>query len=85
MAKNKGFINRQKVFHQKIAGLLPQAYAAVAMALWNTLDMPDAEKTDAIEVIFAESQRIWQECADNHMNIIQMCRELTGIDVVKGE
>lgn len=83
MAKNNTLINRHKILHQKIAEILPQTYAALAIALWSTLDMPDEDKQDAIETIFAESQAIWQECADSHKNMIRMCRELTGIDVVR--
>ena len=81
MAKNKNFINSQKLLYQKIADTVPQIYASVALALWNTLGGSDVEKQEAIESIFAESQEIWQKCADNNEDMIQMCEEVTGFDV----
>ena len=66
---------------------VPQIYSIMATALWRMLDLPDEEKTDAIKMIFAESQKIWIECIDKGMNIeaiIQMCEDETGI-CVRGE
>ena len=61
-----------------------QIYAALAMALWNTLDMPDSEKADAIETVFEESQSIWMDCIEKGYDMDKKCLELTGIDVRNG-
>ena len=66
---------------------VPQIYSVIATALWRTLDLPDEEKTDAIKMIFAESQKIWIGCINKGMDteaIIQMCEDETGI-CVRGE
>ena len=66
---------------------VPQIYSVIALALWRTLDLPDEEKTDAIKMIFAESQRFWIECINKGMDvdaITKMCEDETGI-CVRGE
>lgn len=83
MGKNNAFINAQKLIHKEINKILPNIYAAMAMALWNLLKMPDDEKQEEIEDIFAESQAIWFDCADNDKDMLEMCEELTGIDVIR--
>lgn len=62
----------------------PQIYAAIAIALWNTLDMPDEDKADAIETVFAESQAIWTECVEKDIDVEQLCEDKTGI-CIRGE
>ena len=61
---------------------VPQIYAALAISLWNLLGMPDEEKADAIEDIFAESQKIWQESWENGEDMVEKCKDLTGIDIM---
>ena len=66
---------------------VPQIYSVMALALWRTLDLPDEEKTDAIKMIFAESQKFWIGCINKGMDIdaiIKMCEDETGI-CVRGE
>lgn len=59
----------------------PQIYSALAIALWNMLDLPEDEKADAIEQIFAESQEIWIDCVNKGKDIEQLCLEKTGISI----
>lgn len=61
-----------------------QIYAAMAIALWNTLDIPDEEKQEAIATVFAESQAIWTECITKGFDMAQQCEDITGIDVKNG-
>ena len=61
---------------------LPQIYSAIALALWNMLALPDEEKADAIEDIFAESQKIWEESWENGEDMVEKCKDLTGIDIM---
>lgn len=82
MGKNNAFINKQKIIHQKIADTLPKMYAAFALAIWRSVEnMPEDDKQELISILFAETQCIWQESADNHFDIVEECERVTGIDV----
>ena len=90
MSKNNRLINslaevarRNRLEHVKQASErdTPQIYSALALALWNTLAMPDEEKPEAIEMIFAESQEIWIDCVNKGKDIEQLCFEKTGISI----
>ena len=59
----------------------PQIYSALAVALWNMLDLPEDEKADAIEQIFAESQTVWDYCVDNNIEVEQYWFDKTGISI----
>lgn len=83
MGKNNAFINKQKLIHKEINKTLPKLYAAMAIALWNKLDMPEDKKQDAIESVFSETQDIWCDCVDNGKDMLRLCEELTGIDVLR--
>ena len=66
---------------------VPQIYSIIAVALWRTLDLSEEEKSDAIKMIFAESQKVWIECINKGMDIeaiVKMCEDETGI-CVRGE
>ena len=91
MAKNDKLINslaqiaaRNRAEHVRMASEkdTPQIYAAIAMALWELLGMPDEEKADAIEDIFAESQKIWEESIEKNIDMVEWCEEHTGINVM---
>ena len=65
-----------------------QIYAVLAISLYKLLDIPDEDKrVDAIEQVFAESQKIWLECSENDIDVNELCEKETGIDVryTKGE
>lgn len=59
----------------------PQIYAAVAISLFRLLDMPEEEKTKAINDVFVESQEVWDTCLSEGVDIQQRCLDETGIDV----
>lgn len=91
MAKNDKLINsltkiamRNRAMHVEEASSqdTPQIYAAIAIALHRLLDTDN--KTEAINIIFAESQKVWFDCVDNGIDMIQKCIEETGIDI-RGE
>lgn len=82
MAKNKALLNTYRNLQRKIDETLPKMYAAMAIALWEGLDMPEDDKVEAIIDIFATSQALWQDCADNDKDIMQICKDLTGIDIM---
>ncbi len=84
MAKNNALINTYKNLQRKTAETLPNLYAAMAIALWEGLAMPEADKVEAITDIFTRSQELWQDCVDNDVDLLKMCEELTGIDIMRG-
>lgn len=94
MAKNDKLINSLKLIAAKNREMhmeqaaerdTPQIYAALAIALYRLLDMQDDEKAETINSIFVESQEIWTDCADNGLDINQMCIDETGIDIKGGK
>ena len=62
----------------------PQIYAAIAIALHRLLLLPEEDKAEAINTIFAESQTVWFECVEQGGNMIQRCLDETGIDINGG-
>ena len=91
MAKNNKLINslckvaaRNRAEHVRMASErdVPQIYAAIAVAIWEMMKMPDEEKADVIEAIFARSQEVWEECLEAGIGVIEKCLEQTGIDIV---
>ena len=88
MAKNKKLLNslsevaKRNIEKNVMAASerdTPQIYSALAIALWNMLDMPENEKADAINDIFVESQKVWSDCIDKGIDIEKMCVDITGI------
>lgn len=57
----------------------PQIYAAVAMALWRSMNAPDDFKREFIDSVFCLSQEIWTENYDK--NMVTTCYEETGIQL----
>ena len=81
MAKNRMFHAKKKYIDHKMPPLLNQIYASIALAIWNILDMQDEEKNEIIEAVFAESQSIWYDVAESGEDIMQLCEDITGIDL----
>ncbi len=69
----------------RIDKTLPYMYSAVALALWNVLDETDEEKREDITTLINESQIIWNECVNEGKSIIDLCEEVTGFDLRRGE
>lgn len=79
MGKNNDFINRQKRLAKEIGDITPQVYAALAISLhrkhrWGY---------KRINALFQESQEVWNECVQSGTNMLKMCKDETGIDVVR--
>ena len=90
MAKNNKLINslaavarrnREQNIMEASRRDTPQIYAALAIALWMNLDETDEEKTRAINVIFGDSQKVWYECIEKGVDVVDYCEELTGTSV----
>ena len=81
MPKNRTFHAKKNYIDKKMPQILPQVYAALAIALWHNLDGNEEEKEEAIEDIFADSQEIWQECVESGEDMLERCKGETGIDL----
>lgn len=77
MAKNNDLINRYKVLHQKVHQITPEVYAGIALALHRKYGW----EYEQINELFAESQVIWNECANSDVNMVEMCERETGIEL----
>lgn len=76
---NKRLVNQYKAMYQQINQITPQVYAALSLAL-NRFHGWEYEQ---IAELIEESQIIWQECVDSEVNMIKMCEEETGIEVLR--
>lgn len=74
MAKNNSFINQQKQLKRYLDTVVPQIYSAFVIAL-NRRGVDD----EAIAEVFAETQELWTEAANNGTNIVKYAYDLTGI------
>lgn len=90
MSKNNKLINdlnkiasRNREAHMMAAVQkdTPQIYSALAIALYRLLEIPEEEKAEAISVVFAESQKVWTECVDKGLDILELCQKETGIEL----
>ena len=77
---NKKLIERYKMMYQQIKYITPKAYAAIAIAMHRR-----GYEFEEIEAIFAESQEIWTECVQSDVNMLEMCKNETGIDIERGD
>ena len=61
--------------------IVPELYAAVAIALYHQLDAPDDEKEELINSVFAESEKIWTESVDKDIDICKKCIDEINIEL----
>lgn len=57
----------------------PEIYAALAIALWRSMNTTDDFKREFINSVFCLSQEIWAE--NYEKNMAAMCYEETGIQL----
>lgn len=77
MAKNNDLITRYKTLYNKINQIVPEVYAGIALALQRNYGW-DYEQ---INELFEGSQRIWEDCNEKNVNMVQMCADETGIEL----
>lgn len=68
-------INRMKQIDAEIDSVLPNTYAAIALALFR-----NGVTAEQITDIFAESQRIWEEARMERRSVADLCYEEADID-----
>lgn len=56
---------------------MPEVYAGIALALQRNYGW-DYEQ---INELFEGSQRIWEDCNEKNVNMVQMCADETGIEL----
>lgn len=79
MRKNNAFINGQKRLAREINDITPKVYAAIAISLHRNHGFGYKR----INALFLESQQVWNECVQSGVDMLQMCEDETGIDVVR--
>lgn len=80
MAKNFAFIEQMKVkakMEKQIKQITPEVYAGIALALHRKQKWGYKRIND----LFMESQKIWDECVELDINMIELCEKETGIEV----
>lgn len=77
MAKNKELINQDKILYAKVHNIVPEVYAAIALVLSREYEWT----YEQIDDFFAETQAVWQEYSDSHLDMVQACYEETGIEL----
>ena len=87
MRKNNAYIEKmkrlaqaEKHYQDETNDLVPKVYAALALALHRE----EGFGYSRIRRVFAESQKIWQDSLDDERNMIRICKDETGIDVMYG-
>jgi len=75
---NKVLVNQYKEMYKQIQQITPNIYSAIVIALHR-----NGFSFDEIENIIADSQAIWYECVERDTNMPEMCKEETGIDVLR--
>lgn len=87
MSKNNRLINSMKALAEQNQArnlakasneIVPVIYAAMALALHNACGFGYKRIND----VFMESQRIWGKFADTPDEMIKLCKEQTGIDIM---
>ena len=79
MGKNNNLINKYKLLYKKIDQITPEVYAGIALALHRKCGWGYKRIND----LFVESQTIWNECINSDINMMEMCKKETGIELRK--
>ena len=79
MGKNNNLINKYKMLYKKIEQITPEVYAGIALALHRKCGWGYKRIND----LFVESQTIWNECINSDINMMEMCKKETGIELRK--
>ena len=81
MGKNNRLINSLAAIARRNREIeVPQIYSAIALALWYSIDIKDEdERIAVIRSIFGDSQRVLVQCADEGLDVVQVCEDVTTI------
>lgn len=73
---NKALINEYKRLQKTINQVVPEIYACFAKVLYD-----EGWSTEQIEVLFGQTQELWNENVNNMDDMITHVYKTTGIDV----
>ena len=77
MGKNNAFINKMRDLHNTIDSVTPQVYACIAIILHREFGWGYVR----LNRLFLHSQKLWQYCAENNIDMLKLCEEETGIEL----
>ena len=75
---NRQFIEQEKRYRRKINELAPTIYAAFCISLSR---IHNFEYDDILEIL-KETQELWHKAAMGEIDIITLCGDETGIDLM---
>ena len=75
---NRAFIEQEKRYRQKINDLAPTIYAAFCIALHREFKFG----FERILRVLIESQDLWHEAANGSLDIVKLCSDEVGIDML---
>ena len=75
---NKLFIEQEKRFRRKIDELAPTIYAAFCIALHREYGFG----YERILRVLIETQKLWHSAAEGYTDIVKLCEQETGIDLM---
>lgn len=75
---NRQFIEQEKRFRRQIDEMAPKIYAAFCIALHRHYGFG----YERILRVLIESQELWHEAAYNGLDIVRLCSDEVGIDML---
>jgi hypothetical protein len=76
--KRNQFIEQERRHKRAIAEMVPKIYAAIAVSLHRNYGFGFTR----ILRVLADTQDLWNKHANNEIDIIKICSDETGIDVI---
>ena len=75
---NRAFIEQERRFRRQINEMAPKIYAAFAIALHRHFGFG----YERILRVLIESQDLWHEAANGSLDIVKLCSDEVGIDML---
>lgn len=75
---NRAFIEQERRFRRQINEMAPKIYAAFAIALHRHYGFG----YERILRVLIESQDLWHEAANGSLDIVKLCSDEVGIDML---
>ena len=72
--------NFLRMYERRLKEMTPKIYSAFAIAMKRQMG---AEYDDILAVL-AETQYLWEQANDGKIDILKLCSEETGVDIVTG-
>lgn len=79
--KNKQFVDQEKRYRRMVHEIIPKVYAAFSIALHREYGFG----YERILRVLRDTQKYWDEAAAGNMDILKVCSEELGIDLVSSK